>query len=229
MEAGGVRSLVHLLLIFLLLPAFLLDEAGVVDEGRHVRKKEDGSVLEDPGGGIQSIPPRLVSATDNVSSSSSSRVSHSLARIHSISQKILGRARQRKKELLARRLTTAINSRRQVKTFLSTTERTRESGTKSSLTSTPVEILSPTGPPTVLEADESTETTPFSPTTLDPGLPTTSELLLSFLKPAETIIPRRLGVSCSCWGLITYLACLYLTLPSAYCTYQDCLNLSFQM
>ena len=196
MEAGGVRSLVHLLLLFLLLPALLLDEAGVVDEGRHVRKKEDGSVLEDPGGGIQSIPPRLVSATDNVSSSSSSRVSHSLARIHSISQKILGRARQRKKELLARRLTTAINSRRQVKTFLSTTERTRELGTKSSLTSTPVEILSSTGPPTVLEADESTETTPFSPTTLDPGIPTTSELLIAFLKPAETIIPRRLGVSC---------------------------------
>ena len=193
MEAGGVRSLVHLLLIFLLLPAFLLDEAGVVDEGRHVRKKEDGSVLEDPGGGIQSIPPRLVSATDNVSTSSSSRVSHSLARIHSISQKILGRARQRKKELLARRLlttnNTAINSRRQVKTFRLTTERTSELDTKSSLTSTPTERLSST----VLNEDESTET---SPTTLDPAVsPTTSELLIAFLKPADTIIPRQLGVS----------------------------------
>ena len=196
MEAGGVRSLVHLLLIFLLLPAFLLDEAGVVDEGRHVRKKEDGSVLEDPGGGIQSIPPRLVSATDNVSSSSSSRVSHSLARIHSISQKILGRARQRKKELLARRLfttnNTAINPRRQVKTFRLTTERTSELDTKSSLTSTPTERLSST----VLNEDESTETIPVSPTTLDPAVsPTTAELLIAFLKPADTIIPRQLGVS----------------------------------
>ena len=197
MEAGGVRSLVHLLLLFLLLPAFLLDEAGVVDEGRHVRKKEDGSVLEDPGGGIQSIPPRLVSATDNVSSSSSSRVSHSLARIHSISQKILGRARQRKKELLARRLlttntNTAINSRRQVKTFRLTTERTSELDTKSSLTSTPTERLSST----VLNEDESTETIPVSPTTLDPAVsPTTAELLIAFLKPADTIIPRQLGVS----------------------------------
>ena len=196
MEAGGVRSLVHLLLIFLLLPAFLLDEAGVVDEGRHVRKKEEGSVLEDPGGGIQSIPPRLVSATDNVSTSSSSRVSHSLARIHSISQKILGRARQRKKELLARRLlttnNTAINSRRQVKTFRLTTERTSELDKKSSLTSTPTERLSST----VLNEDESTETIPVSPTTLDPAVsPTTSELLIAFLKPADTIIPRQLGVS----------------------------------
>ena len=197
MEAGGVRSLVHLLLIFLLLPAFLLDEAGVVDEDRHVRKKEDGSVLEDPGGGIQSIPPRLVSATDNVSTSSSSRVSHSLARIHSISQKILGRARQRKKELLARRLlttntNTAINSRRQVKTFRLTTERTSELDTKSSLTSTPTERLSST----VLNEDESTETIPVSPTTLDPAVsPTTAELLIAFLKPADTIIPRQLGVS----------------------------------
>ena len=197
MEAGGVRSLVHLLLLFLLLPAFLLDEAGVVDEGRHVRKKEDGSVLEDPGGGIQSIPPRLVSATDNVSTSSSSRVSHSLARIHSISQKILGRARQRKKELLARRLlttntNTAINSRRQVKTFRLTTERTSELDTKSSLTSTPTERLSST----VLNEDESTETIPVSPTTLDPAVsPTTAELLIAFLKPADTIIPRQLGVS----------------------------------
>ena len=197
MEAGGVRSLVHLLLIFLLLPAFLLDEAGVVDEGRHVRKKEDGSVLEDPGGGIQSIPPRLVSATDNVSTSSSSRVSHSLARIHSISQKILGRARQRKKELLARRLlttntNTAINSRRQVKTFRLTTERTSELDTKSSLTSTPTERLSST----VLNEDESTEKIPVSPTTLDPAVsPTTAELLIAFLKPADTIIPRQLGVS----------------------------------
>ena len=197
MEAGGVRSLVHLLLIFLLLPAFLLDEAGVVDEGRHVRKKEDGSVLEDPGGGIQSIPPRLVSATDNVSTSSSSRVSHSLARIHSISQKILGRARQRKKELLARRLlttntNTAINPRRQVKTFRLTTERTSELDTKSSLTSTPTERLSST----VLNEDESTETIPVSPTTLDPAVsPTTAELLIAFLKPADTIIPRQLGVS----------------------------------
>ena len=197
MEAGGVRSLVHLLLLFLLLPAFLLDEVGVVDEGRHVRKKEDGSVLEDPGGGIQSIPPRLVSATDNVSTSSSSRVSHSLARIHSISQKILGRARQRKKELLARRLltnntNTAINSRRQVKTFRLTTERTSELDTKSSLTSTPTERLSST----VLNEDESTETIPVSPTTLDPAVsPTTAELLIAFLKPADTIIPRQLGVS----------------------------------
>ena len=195
MEAGGVRSLVHLLLIFLLLPAFLLDEAGVVDEGRHVRKKEDGRVLEDPGGGIQSIPPRLVSATDNVSTSSSSRVSHSLARIHSISQKILGRARQRKKELLARRLLTtdtAINSRRQVKTFRLTTERTSELDTKSSLTSTQTERLSST----VLNEDESTETIPVSPTTLDPAVsPTTAELLIAFLKPADTIIPRQLGVS----------------------------------
>ena len=196
MEAGGVRSLVHLLLIFLLLPAFLLDEAGVVDEGRHVRKKEDGSVLEDPGGGIQSIPPRLVSATDNVSTSSSSRVSHSLARIHSISQKILGRARQRKKELLARRLltttNTTINPRRQVKTFRLTTERTSELDTKSSLTSTPTERLSST----VLNEDESTETIPVSPTTLDPAVsPTTAELLIAFLKPADTIIPRQLGVS----------------------------------
>ena len=196
MEAGGVRSLVHLLLLFLLLPAFLLDEAGVVDEGRHVRKKEEGSVLEDPGGGIQSIPPRLVSATDNVSTSSSSRVSHSLARIHSISQKILGRARQRKKELLARRLlttnNTAINSRRQVKTFRLTTERTSELDTKSSLTSTPTERLSST----VLKEDESTETIPVSPTTLDPAVsPTTAELLIAFLKPADTIIPRQLGVS----------------------------------
>ena len=196
MEAGGVRSLVHLLLLFLLLPAFLLDEAGVVDEGRHVRKKEEGSVLEDPGGGIQSIPPRLVSATDNVSTSSSSRVSHSLARIHSISQKILGRARQRKKELLARRLlttnNTAINSRRQVKTFRLTTERTSELDKKSSLTSTPTERLSST----VLNEDESTEKIPVSPTTLDPAVsPTTSELLIAFLKPADTIIPRQLGVS----------------------------------
>ena len=187
-----MRSLVHLLFLFSLIPSFLLDE---VEERRHVRLEEgDRSLLEDPGEGIQSIPPRLlVAATerrgDNVSTSA--RVSHSLARIHSISQRILGRARQRKKELLARRLTTAINSRRQVKTFLSTTERTRrELGTR-----TPVEILSSTGPPTVFEADESTETTPFSPTTLDPGLPTTSELLLAFLKPAETIIPRRLEVS----------------------------------
>ena len=187
MEAGGVRSLVHLLLLFLLLPSFLLDEGSEVEKRRHVRQEGDRSLLEEPGEGIQSIPPRLVVTErrgDNVSTSA--RVSHSLARIHSISQRILGRARQRKKELLARRLTTAINSRRQVKTFLSTTERTRrELGTR-----TPVEILSSTGPPTVFEADESTETT-----TLDPGLPTTSDLLLAFLKPAETIIPRRLEVS----------------------------------
>ena len=182
-----MRSLVHLLLLFLLLPSFLLDEGSEVEERRHVRQEGDRSLLEEPGEGIRSIPPRLVVTErrgDNVSTSA--RVSHSLARIHSISQRILGRARQRKKELLARRLTTAINSRRQVKTFLSTTERTRrELGTR-----TPVEILSSTGPPTVFEADESTETT-----TLDPGLPTTSELLLAFLKPAETIIPRRLEVS----------------------------------
>ena len=199
MEAGGVRSLVHLLLFFSLIPSFLLDE---VEDKRHVRLEEgDRSLLEEPGEGIQSIPPRLlVAATerrgDNVSTSA--RVSHSLARIHSISQKILGRARQRKKELLARRLTTAINSRRQVKTFLSTTERTPALGTKSSLTSSPSEILSSTGPTSVFGGDESTEAAPFSPTTLDPGLPTTSELLLAFLKPAETIIPRQLGVSCFC-------------------------------
>ena len=199
-----MRSLVHLLLLFSLLPSFLLDE---VEDKRHVRLEEgDRSLLEEPGEGIQSIPPRLlVAATerrgDNVSTSA--RVSHSLARIHSISQKILGRARQRKKELLARRLTTAINSRRQVKTFLSTTERTPPAlGTKSSLTSSPAEILSSTGPSTGFSADESTETSPFSPTTLDPGLPTTSELLLAFLKPAQSITPRRLGVSCSCLGLI---------------------------
>ena len=192
MEAGGVRSLVHLLLLFFLLPPFLLDEGS--EERRHVRQEEDRSLLEEPGEGIQSIPPRLVPSErrgDNVSTSA--RVSHSLARIHSISQKILGRARQRKKELLARRLTTAINSRRQVKTFLSTTDRTPPAlGTKSSLTPAPAELLSSTGPSTVLDADESTETTP---TTLDPGLPTTSELLLAFLKPAQSIVPRRLGVS----------------------------------
>ena len=202
MEAGGVRSLVHLLLLFLLLPAFLLDEGSEVEERRHVRQEGDRSLLEEPGEGIQSIPPRLVVTErrgDNVSTSA--RVSHSLARIHSISQRILGRARQRKKELLARRLTTAINSRRQVKTFLSTTERTRrELGTR-----TPVEILSSTGPPTVFEADESTETT-----TLDPGLPTTSELLLAFLKPAETIIPRRLEVS---FQRVDHFSRLYLTSP----------------
>ena len=197
-----MRSLVHLLLFFSLLPSFLLDE---LEDKRHVRLKEgDRSLLEEPGEGIQSIPPRLVPTErrgDNVSTSA--RVSHSLARIHSISQKILGRARQRKKELLARRLTTAINSRRQVKTFLSTTERTPPAlGTKSSLTSSPAEILSSTGPSTGFSADESTETSPFSPTTLDPGLPTTSELLLAFLKPAQSITPRRLGVSCSCLGLI---------------------------
>ena len=193
-----MRSLVHLLLLFFLLPSFLLGEGSEVEERRHVRQEGDRSLLEEPGEGIQSIPPRLVVTErrgDNVSTSA--RVSHSLARIHSISQRILGRTRQRKKELLARRLTTAINSRRQVKTFLSTTERTQALvGTKSRLTSSPVEILSSTGPPTVFEAEESTETTPFSPTTLDPGLPTTSDLLLAFLKPAETIIPRRLGVSC---------------------------------
>ena len=192
MEAGGVRSLVHLLLLFSLLPPFLLDEGS--EERRHVRQEEDRSLLEEPGEGIQSIPPRLLPTErrgDNVSTSA--RVSHSLARIHSISQKILGRARQRKKELLARRLTTAINSRRQVKTFLSTTDRTPPAlSTKSSLTPSPAELLSSTGPSTVLDADESTETTP---TTLDPGLPTTSELLLAFLKPAQSIIPRRLGVS----------------------------------
>ena len=202
MEAGGVRSLVHLLLLFLLLPSFLLDEGSEVEERRHVRQEGDRSLLEEPGEGIQSIPPRLVVTErrgDNVSTSA--RVSHSLARIHSISQRILGRARQRKKELLARRLTTAINSRRQVKTFLSTTERTRrELGTR-----TPVEILSSTGPPTVFEADESTETT-----TLDPGLPTTSELLLAFLKPAETIIPRRLEVS---FQRVDHFSRLYLTSP----------------
>ena len=195
MEAGGVRSLVHLLLLFSLLPSFLLDEGS--EERRHLRQEEDRSLLEEPGEGIQSIPPRLLPTErrgDNVSTSA--RVSHSLARIHSISQKILGRARQRKKELLARRLTTAINSRRQVKTFLSTTDRTPLAlGTKSSLTPSPAELLSSTGPSTVLDADESTETTPFSPTTLDPGLPTTSELLLAFLKPAQSIVPRRLGVS----------------------------------
>ena len=199
MEAGGVRSLVHLLFLFSLIPSFLLDE---VEDKTHVRLEEgDRSLLEEPGEGIQSIPPRLlVAATerrgDNVSTSA--RVSHSLARIHSISQKILGRARQRKKELLARRLTTAINSRRQVKTFLSTTERTPALGTKSSLTSSPSEILSSTGPSSVFGGDESTEAATFSPTTLDPGVPTTSELLLAFLKPAETIIPRQLGVSCFC-------------------------------
>ena len=207
MEAGGVRSLVHLLLLFLLLPAFLLDEGSEVEERRHVRQEGDRSLLEEPGEGIRSIPPRLVVTErrgDNVSTSA--RVSHSLARIHSISQRILGRARQRKKELLARRLTTAINSRRQVKTFLSTTERTRrELGTR-----TPVEILSSTGPPTVFEADESTETTPFSPTTLDPGLPTTSDLLLAFLKPAETIIPRRLEVS---FQRVDHFSRLYLISP----------------
>ena len=180
MEAGGVRSLVHLLLLFFLLPSFLLGEGSEVEERRHVRQEGDRSLLEEPGEGIQSIPPRLVVTErrgDNVSTSA--RVSHSLARIHSISQRILGRARQRKKELLARRLTTAINSRRQVKTFLSTTERTRALvGTKSRLTSSPVEILSSTGPPTVFEAEESTETTAFSPTTLDPGLSTTSDLLI---------------------------------------------------
>ena len=202
MEAGGVRSLVHLLLLFLLLPSFLLDEGSEVEERRHVRQEGDRSLLEEPGEGIRSIPPRLVVTErrgDNVSTSA--RVSHSLARIHSISQRILGRARQRKKELLARRLTTAINSRRQVKTFLSTTERTRrELGTR-----TPVEILSSTGPPTVFEADESTETT-----TLDPGLPTTSDLLLAFLKPAETIIPRRLEVS---FQRVDHFSRLYLISP----------------
>ena len=191
MEAGGVRSLVHLLLLFSLLPSFLLDEGS--EERRHVGQEEDRSLLEEPGEGIQSIPPRLLPTErrgDNVSTSA--RVSHSLARIHSISQKILGRARQRKKELLARRLTTAINSRRQVKTFLSTTDRTPPAlNTKSSLTPSPAELLSSTGPSTVLDADESTETTP---TTLDPGLPTTSELLLAFLKPAQSIVPKRLGV-----------------------------------
>ena len=198
MEAGGVRSLVHLLLFFSLLPSFLLDEGG--EERRHVRQEEDRSLLEEPGEGIQSIPPRLVPTErrgDNVSTSA--RVSHSLARIHSISQKILGRTRQRKKELLARRLTTAINSRRQVKTFLSTTERTPPAlGTKSSLTSSPAEILTSFGRSTVFGGDESTEAATFSPTTLNPGVPTTSELLLAFLKPAETIIPRQLGVSCFC-------------------------------
>ena len=202
MEAGGVRSLVHLLLLFLLLPSFLLDEGSEVEERRHVRQEGDRSLLEEPGEGIRSIPPRLVVTErrgDNVSTSA--RVSHSLARIHSISQRILGRARQRKKELLARRLTTAINSRRQVKTFLSTTERTRrELGAR-----TPVEILSSTGPPTVFEADESTETT-----TLDPGLPTTSDLLLAFLKPAETIIPRRLEVS---FQRVDHFSRLYLISP----------------
>ena len=203
MEAGGVRLLVHLLLLFFfLLPSFLLDE---VEERRHVREEEgDRSLLEEPGEGIRGIPPRarlVVASTerrgDNVSSSA--RVSHSLRRIHSISQKILGRARQRKKELLARRLTTAINSTRQVKTFLSTTERTPALGrTKSSLTSSLAEILSSTGPSTGFSAVESTEAATFSPTTLDPGVPTTSELLLAFLKPADTIIPRRLGVSCCC-------------------------------
>ena len=196
-----MRSLVHLLLLLSLLPSALLDE---VEERR--LEEGDRSLLEEPGEGIRGIPPRarlVVASTerrrgDNVSSSSS-RVSHSLRRIHSISQKILGRARQRKKELLARRLTTAINSTRQVKTFLSTTERTPALGrTKSSLTSSPAEILSSTGPSTVFGADESTETATFSPTTLDPGVPTTSELLLAFLKPADTIIPRRLGVSCCC-------------------------------
>ena len=206
MEAGGVRSLVHLLLLFLLLlPSFLLDEGSEVEERRHVRQEGDRSLLEEPGEGIQSIPPRLA-VTERRGDNVSTRVSHSLARIHSISQKILGRARQRKKELLARRLTTAINSRRQVKTFLSTTERTPALSTKSSFTSSPAEILSSTRRPTVFAADESTETASFTPTTLDPGLPTTSELLLAFLKPAETIIPRQLGVSC-CRGLIISHAC----------------------
>ena len=197
MEAGGVRSLVHLLLLFLLLPSFLLDEGSEVEERRHVRQEGDRSLLEEPGEGIPSIPPRLVVTErrgDNVSTSA--RVSHSLARIHSISQRILGHTRQRKKELLARRLfttnNTAINPRRQVKTFRLTTERTSELDTKSSLTSTPTERLSST----VLNEDESTETIPVSPTTLDPAVsPTTAELLIAFLKPADTIIPRQLGVS----------------------------------
>ena len=60
MEAGGVRSLVHLLLLFLLLPAFLLDEGSEVEERRHVRQEGDRSLLEEPGEGIRSIPPRLV-------------------------------------------------------------------------------------------------------------------------------------------------------------------------
>ena len=60
MEAGGVRSLVHLLLLFLLLlPSFLLDEGSEVEERRHVRQEGDRSLLEEPGEGIQSIPPRL--------------------------------------------------------------------------------------------------------------------------------------------------------------------------
>ena len=194
MEAGGVRSLVHLLLLsLLLLPSFLLDEGSEVEERRHVRQEGDRSLLEEPGEGIQSIPPRLA-VTEGRGDNVSTRVSHSLARIHSISQKILGRARQRKKELLARRLATAINSRRQVKTFLSTTEKAPQLRAKSSATSTSAEIS--TEPPSVaFDGDESTETAAFSPTTVDPSSPTTSELLLAFLKPADTILPRQLTVS----------------------------------
>ena len=194
MEAGRVRFLVHALLLLLLLPAFLLDEALDGQEGREVSHEEvDRTTLEEPAGGIRSIPPRLLLPTNNVSSST--RVGHSLARIHSISQKILGRARQRKKELLARRLTAAINKRRQVKTFLSTREKAPQLRAKSSATSTE--------PPSVaFDGDESTETAAFSPTTVDPSLPTTSELLLAFLKPADTIVPRQLAVSESLWTKI---------------------------
>ena len=193
MEAGRVRFLVHVLLLLPLLPAFLLDEALDGQERREESHEEvDRTTLEEPAGGIRSIPPRLLLPTDNVSSST--RVGHSLARIHSISQKILGRARQRKKELLARRLTAAINKRRQVKTFLSTREKAPQLSAKSSATSKSAEIS--TEPPSVaFDLDESTETAAFSPTTVDPGLPTTSELLLAFLKPADTIVPRQLAVS----------------------------------
>ena len=190
MEARRVRFLVHVLLLLPLLPAFLLDEALDGQERREESHEEvDRTTLEEPAGGIRSIPPRLLLPTDNVSSST--RVGHSLARIHSISQKILGRARQRKKELLARRLTAAINKRRQVKTFLSTTEKAPQLSAKSSATSKSAEIS--TEPPSVaFDLDESTET---APTTVDPSLPTTSELLLAFLKPADTILPRQLTVS----------------------------------
>ena len=193
MEAGRVRFLVHVLLLLPLFPAFLLDEALDGQERREESHEEvDRTTLEEPGGGIRSIPPRLLLPTDNVSSST--RVGHSLARIHSISQKILGRARQRKKELLARRLTAAINKRRQVKTFLSTREEAPQLNAKSSATSTSAEIS--TEPPSVaFDGDESTETAAFSPTTVDPSSPTTSELLLAFLKPADTIVPRQLTVS----------------------------------
>ena len=185
-----MRFLVHVLLLLPLLPAFLLDEALDGQERREESHEEvDRTTLEEPAGGIRSIPPRLLLPTDNVSSST--RVGHSLARIHSISQKILGRARQRKKELLARRLTAAINKRRQVKTFLSTTEKAPQLSAKSSATSKSAEIS--TEPPSVaFDLDESTET---APTTVDPSLPTTSELLLAFLKPADTILPRQLTVS----------------------------------